>query len=758
MTPVFPRPFSRLALAISLSVASWIAASPHAMAHGAAAEMVPLESTLKAFGATVKWDDYADVFTISKDGAFVKVKPNTKVAQLNGKRLKLSVPVVFKNKTAYMSHDFINEVFQSGLDTTFVVETKPHPLNALSADEIKVAVDAIKGSDKYQNGMRFTEISLHQPKKSEVWDFVYTGKPVSEPREANVVVLDGKHVVEGVVDLKSRKLMSWEPIKDAHGMVLLDDFATVQSVIESSPEYSQALAKRGISDVKKVVATPLTVGFFDGKDGLTQDKRLLKVVSYLNVGDGNYWAHPIENLVAIVDLETKSVLKIEDDGVVPVPMKPTPYDGRGRKGATVKPLEIIEPEGKNYTITGDSIHWQNWDLHLRLDSRVGPVISTVTYNDQGKKRKIMYEGNLGGMIVPYGDPDVGWYFKAYLDSGDYGMGTLTSPIEAGKDAPQNAVLLDATIADYTGAPTKIPRAMAIFERYAGPEYKHQEMGQPNLSAERRELVIRWISTVGNYDYIFDWVFQQNGVIGIDAGATGIEAVKGVKSTTIHDATAKEDTRYGTLIDHNIVGTTHQHIYNFRLDMDVDGENNSLVELNPVVGKNDRSGPRTSTMQIEQQVVSTEQQASQKFDPATIRLISNPGKENKMGYPVSYQLIPYAGGTHPVAKGANFGSDEWLYHRLSFMDKQIWVTRQNPQERYPEGKYPNRSSKDEGLGQFTADNQSIENTDDVVWLTTGTTHVARAEEWPIMPTEWVHVLLKPWNFFDETPTLNLNSSK
>jgi primary-amine oxidase len=38
------------------------------------------------------------------------------------------------------------------------------------------------------------------------------------------------------------------------------------------------------------------------------------------------------------------------------------------------------------------------------------------------------------------------------------------------------------------------------------------------------------------------------------------------------------------------------------------------------------------------------------------------------------------------------------------------------------------------------------------MTTGTTHVARAEEWPIMPTEWVHTLLKPWNFFDETPTL------
>jgi primary-amine oxidase len=745
--------FAMAPLALALALVSL---TPEAQAHGGAAEMVPLQSTLENFGATVKYDDYANVFVISKDGAYVKVKPNSKVAMLNGKRLELSVPVVFKKNTAYMSHDFINEVFQSGLDKTFVVETRPHPLNALSADEIKTAVAAVQASAHAKSNLRYTAISLREPKKSEVWDFVFTGKPVSQPRQADVVVLDGKHVIEAVVDLKSRQLLSWEPIKDAHGMVLLDDFATVQNVIETSPEYAQALAKRGITDVKKVVATPLTVGYFDGKDGLTQDKRLLKIVSYLDVGDGNYWAHPIENLVAVVDLETKSILKIEDAGVIPVPMKPTPYDGRGRKGATVKPLDITEPEGKNYTITGDSIHWQNWELHLHLDSRVGPVISTVTYNDQGKKRKIMYEGNLGGMIVPYGDPDIGWYFKAYLDSGDYGMGSLTSPIQPGKDAPQNAVLLDATIADYTGAPTKIPRAMAIFERYAGPEYKHAEMGQPNLSTERRELVVRWISTVGNYDYIFDWVFQENGVIGIDAGATGIEAVKGVKSTTIHDATAKEDTRYGTLIDHNIVGTTHQHIYNFRLDMDVDGENNSLVELNPVVAKNDRGGPRTSTMQIDQQVVSTEQQAAQKFDPATIRLISNPGKENKMGYPVSYQLIPYAGDTHPVAKGANFGSDEWLYHRLRFMDKQLWVTRYDPQERYPEGKYPNHSAADSGLGQFTANNQSIENTDDVVWLTTGTTHVARAEEWPIMPTEWVHVLLKPWNFFDETPTLNLNA--
>lgn len=107
-----------------------------------------------------------------------------------------------------------------------------------------------------------------------------------------------------------------------------------------------------------MITTPLTVGYFDGKDGLKQDARLLKVVSYLDVGDGNYWAHPIENLVAVVDLEQKKIIKIEEGPTIPVPMAARPYDGRDRVAPKVKPLDIIEPEGKNYTITGDMIHWQ----------------------------------------------------------------------------------------------------------------------------------------------------------------------------------------------------------------------------------------------------------------------------------------------------------------------------------------------------------------------------------------------------------------
>lgn len=749
---------SKLALSLGcLGAAFCMANIQHIYAHGQAAEMLPLYQNMRDFGAKVVKDEFTNSYTISKGSMIVRAKPNQDTVLVNGKPLKLSVPLMEKNGQAVVSEAFINEVFQSGLDQTFKVEDAFHPLNSLNAAEIKSVYDIINQSEYAYKDMRFSEIKLKAPDKQKVWDYFLNHKDFKEQRSATFILLRGKQAIEGEVNLSSKKVTQWKVLDNTHGMILLDDFETVQKVIEASPEYRVALKKRGVNDVKKVITNPLTVGYFGGKDGLNKELNVLKVVSYLDIGDGNYWAHPIENLVAVVDLDQKKVIRIEEGAIIPVPMAQTPYVSKNTKPA-VKPLQIIEPEGKNFSITGQTVHWGNWCFHVSLDSRVGLQLSTVSYKDKGVKRKVMYEGSLGGMVVPYGDPDLGWYFKSYLDSGEYGMGTLTSSIRPGTDVPDNAVILDAVIADYKGQPQVIPNAIAIFERYAGPEYKHQEIfGDQNASEERRELVVRWISTVGNYDYMFDWVFAQNGLIGINAGATGIEAVKGVKSRTMHDASAKEDTKYGTLIDHNIVGTTHQHIYNYRLDLDIDGENNSFIHMDPVV-KAHHDGVRSSSMQIDSKTIETERAAANRFDPSTIRLIGNTNVENKMGNPVSYQLIPFAGGTHPIAKGANFSPDEWLFKRLSFMDKQIWVTRYDPEQRYPEGKYSNRSTHDTGLGQFIADDQNINNKDLVVWLTTGTTHVARAEEWPIMPTEWVNTLLKPWNFFDSTPSLNIDMEK
>lgn len=727
-------------------------------AHGGTHEYIKLRQSLVEFGADVKWDGATRTILISKGDLMAKVKPNSREALVNGEIVMLEAPVKVDNGRSYVADNFINEIFQSQIVSTIDVQSTYHPLDPLSPDEIGEVIEILKTEGKYKPSLRYTEISVKVPAKADVWEWSMDDSEEIFERKAEFIALDGKQVIEGEVNLSTNELISWEEIDDVHGMFIFDDFVAAQTAIEQSPEYADALMERGINDVSKVVATPLSVGYFGGEDGLEQDQRLLKVVAYLDTGDGNFWAHPIENLVAVVDLEKTEVIKVEDGGVIPVPMQFNAYDGRDYPNKVdVKPLTITEPVGKNFKLAGNTISWQNWDFHVRLDSRVGPILSTVTFDDNGEKRKVMYEGSLGGMIVPYGDPDVGWYFKSYLDSGVYGLGVLTAPLELGTDVPDNATLLESTISDNSGNPYTIPNAIGVFERYAGPEFKHFDMvtfTEGNESRERRELVVRFVSTIGNYDYIFDWVFMQNGTIKIDVGASGIEAVKGVVTKTMQDPTAEEDTKYGTLIDHNIVGTTHQHIYNFRLDMDVDGENNSFMEINPQVAPNTDGGPRKSVMITENKTVKTEQEAIQKFDPSTIRLFGNPNKTNKVGYPVSYQIIPFAGGTHPIAKKALFSEDDWLFQRVNFMDKQIWVTNYNEEEKYPEGKYPNRSKTDTGLKEFTSDNSSIENKDSVVWITTGATHVARAEEWPMMPTEWVSAMLKPWNFFDRTPTLNL----
>ena len=45
-------------------------------------------------------------------------------------------------------------------------------------------------------------------------------------------MLDGKHIIEAVVDLQNNKLLSWQPIKDAHGMVLLDDSHVCRTLLQ----------------------------------------------------------------------------------------------------------------------------------------------------------------------------------------------------------------------------------------------------------------------------------------------------------------------------------------------------------------------------------------------------------------------------------------------------------------------------------------------------------------------------------------------
>ena len=277
-----------------------LAYSSQALAHGGEVHMVPLEQAMATADAEVKYDSYANVYTITKNSTLVRIKPESPTVTVNGKSLAITTPLVVTDGQPMVADTLVNEVLQSGLDQTFKVEQTPHPLNTLSGEEINKVTTIIRKAKPKEKNLRFSDIRLKQPDKDAVWRSVLADKPFGGDRVASFTLLKGTTAIEGEVDLTTNTLTRWTTLEDTFGMVLYDDFMTIQEVIQTSPEYKVALKKHGVDDVTKVVGTPLTVGYFGGEDGL-QDKqqRILKIVSYLDVGDGNYWAHPIENWVAV---------------------------------------------------------------------------------------------------------------------------------------------------------------------------------------------------------------------------------------------------------------------------------------------------------------------------------------------------------------------------------------------------------------------------------------------------------------------------
>jgi len=99
-------------------------------------------------------------------------------------------------------------------------------------------------------------------------------------------------------------------------------------------------------------------------------------------------------------------------------------------------------------------------------------------------------------------------------------------------------------------------------------------------------------------------------------------------------------------------------------------------------------------------------------------------------------------------------DEPQQQRASFSNSALWVTRYKPDENFAAGVYPNQNRVAEGLPRFVRDQESVANTDLVLWYTVGFHHQTRSEDWPVMPAMWHSFLLRPFNFFDHNPGLDV----
>jgi primary-amine oxidase len=624
-----------------------------------------------------------------------------------------------------------------------------HPLDPLSFQEYWSVLEVLRDSGRLNEETRFSIVNLHQPAKDLVWSWS-PGKDFA--RQAFAVVRQGNDAFETVVDLKQRRVVSWTKLAGVQPNWLGEEYKGMEKDVKKHPDFIAAMKKRGITDMTFVDCMGLPPGVFGGSE--EQGRRIAHVQCKDVRGVRNAWAREIGGLTAVVDLNAKQVLRIVDDGVTPVAKAVADYDpaSLGSAREIRSPIRIDQPLGPGFQMQGHVAEWQKWRFHVRSDQRVGTIISTVTYNDGSRRRPVLYEGHLSEMFVPYMDPAFDWRRRNFFDAGEFNAGGFAKPLMRGVDCPENSVYIDGLISGDQGRPKPVPNVICIFEREAGDMAWRHYSEEPE-SRRKRDLVVRSAAVLGNYDYVFDWSFQQDGSIRVSVGATGIAEVKSTTAARADDPASPSVERadaYGRFVDHNIIAVNHDHYFSFRLDVDVDGPVNSFITDRLVTKILPSDNPRRSIWVREPAVARTESDAMLHMDmnkPALWRVIS-PTQKNHVGYPTSYQLMP------GMSAATLLSPDDYARRRAGFIDHHLWVTPYRYEERYAGGDYPTLSTAGQGLPAWTKANRKIEAADIVLWYTIGMHHMVRGEDWPVMPVLWHSFELRPFDFFDRNPALDL----
>ncbi len=629
---------------------------------------------------------------------------------------------------------------------TAIQTSVSHPLDPLSAEEIVQASAILKSQRQLGPRVRFETIVLKEPDKKDVLDF-RPGDPIG--REAFVVILDNEDgaTYEAVVSLNEGQVTSWERIPGVQPRIMFDEFSECEAAVKADPGFQAALLKRGITNPDLVMVDPWSAGHYGFPE--EEGKRLALARCFLRSSPtDNGYARPIEGLGVLVDLNRMEVMRIDDYGVVPLAPTAGNYASEfvGHFREDLKPLDITQPEGPSFTVDGNSVKWQKWHLRVGFTPREGLVIYTVGYEDQGRIRPILYRAALSDMVVPYGDPSKDHYRKNAFDAGEYGIGSLTNSLTLGCDCLGEIHYFDATLNDARGQAFSIPNAVCIHEEDYGILWKHTDWRTGRAEVRRsRRLVVSSIATVGNYEYGFFWYFYQDGTIQLEIKLTGIINTAGIPEG--------ETPRYGTLVAPQLNAHVHQHFFNFRLDMSVDGEANSVHEVNTVAEAPGPNNPHGNAFYVESTPLKTEQEAQRIIDPLKGRYwkVSNPSVVNALGSPVGYKLMP----GENILPFADLSAS--IMQRAGFMTKHLWVTPYAPDEVSATGPYPNQHPGGDGLPKYTKGDRSVENTDVVLWYTLGYHHVPRPEDWPIAPVAYCGFSLKPVGFFDTNPVLDVPPS-
>jgi primary-amine oxidase len=621
----------------------------------------------------------------------------------------------------------------------------PHPLDPLSAEEIRAATAILRRDRPVTDRCRIASIELREPAKDIAGRFA-PGDPIAR---AAVVVCwnrDDGEVYKARISLTEDAVTGWEHQADGQPNMTLDEFHECDKTLRRDARVIEALARRGITDMERVLIDTWAYGAHLVPEQHRGGRIGWADVWYRSRPGSSPYANPVTGLHFVVDLNRMELLDVEDVRRVEEPDTMGEYVPHLVPGLKlredVEPLEIVQPEGVSFTLDGNALRWQKWSLRVGFNHREGMVIHTVGYDDGGRTRPVAHRLSFAEMVVPYRDPTTDHYRRTAFDIGEWGLGFMTTSLELGCDCLGEIAYLDAVLHDTRGEPYTIRNAICIHEEDDAVLWKHVDAQVGAEVRRSRRLVLSFHATVANYEYLVYWRFYQDGSIECEVRATGI-------MVTTHFAEG-EQPPYGTLVDERTYAPFHQHFLVARLDLDVDGGGNTVYATESAALPLGPDNPHGLALVQRDTPLRSEQEGRQDYDWSTQRSwkVVNENVRNRLGTPVGYKLVP--GGAFP----AMMDPAAPVLARAQVIGHTLWVTRFHEDERWPCGEFVVQSEQDRGLPAWTAQNRSIENTDVVLWYVFGIHHVTRPEEWPVMPVDTVSFWLKPVGFFDRNPALDV----
>ncbi|MGX5775906.1 primary-amine oxidase [Methylorubrum zatmanii] len=623
--------------------------------------------------------------------------------------------------------------------TSHVEMRVTHPLQPLTPREIGEAVRIVQAASPFGGDTRFETIELLEPEKSVARAFK-VGDPIARKARVNVFSAKAVGVTRMTVSLDEGTILSTQEFPGKRPMIQLEQFIPIEDIVRAHPDFIAACAKRGITQMSNVCIDPWSAGEFGIED--EQGRHLAHVFAWLRLYENeNFYAHPIEGLNAVLDLNTQEVIRIDDYGITPIPMQQANYEHQlvNTTRAPLKPINITQPEGVSFAIEGRRLTWDKWSMVVGFNAREALTFHDIRYDD----RPIVFRASLVEMVVPYGSPDKGHFRKHVFDIGEYGIGKLANSLKLGCDCLGSIEYLDVHMNTMDGSIMTIEKAICIHEEDAGLLWKHTDFRTERTEVRRaRKLVVSTVCTVGNYEYGLYWYFHLDGMIEFEMKATGI-------INTVACIPGKPG-KYGREVLPGVVGQIHQHIFCARLDMTVDGDANSVVECNTYSEPEGADNPYGNAFYEEERVLKRESEAARRANPQTHRYwkVINPSKHNHVGTPVAYKLEPLHTVTPYVLPNSPSGK------RAGFVQNHLWVSAFHPEERFPAGEYVNRSDGTGGIADFVAQDRPIENADVVLWHVFGLHHPVRAEDFPVQPCVVTGFKLMPSGFFNGNPAIDL----